>query len=543
MAKRRYHVHALIGQGGFGRVYRATLDAGGGFRKQVAIKLLKPEATAHGIVERFRDEARILALLRDRAFVSVDPPLRLAGCWAVVMDYVEGESARGLFRYGVFPLTVGLEVVQEVARALAWAYPQLGPDWKPLHLLHRDLKPGNLQITTGGEVRILDFGIAKANFEGREAHTTNDWAGTAGFAAPERMEGRDGPEGDVFSAGVVLHVLLTGDKPLGGGVFKPRKGGRQEGVRDALALAEAMMSLDPDARPTMREVESRCEALRKESWGPTLRAWAAEKVVAHQGEILDETCGLTLEEEPEEGAAQASVAPVAERDWGAPRPPVLALAETAVSPSAIPATATQTQWKAAGIGVVGGFGVAVGFAALVAVGLVAGLWIAQQPSVEPAPVAAIAAPTPVTQPATATAPIPEPSPAVAAAAPLTPATPRPAPSGAPAPAPAPVPGGTAAAAPAPVEAPAPEPAPAAAEVAAPGELFPAIFASTPSGAAVWVDGRKLGSTPLVGLQFPEGAHSVRMVLGEAAIERTIQVGPRAPKRHLWKGGDVWQDLP
>ncbi len=213
---RRYTVLELLGEGGFGKVYRARMDGPDGFAKDVAIKLLHDDDFPESIRRRFRDEARILGLLRDRAIITVDPPTRLGGQWAIVMEFVDGVSADWLARRLTIPPTVVLELVQEVARALDVAWRQEGPDGQPLRLLHRDIKPGNLQVTPNGAVKVLDFGIARADFGKREAKTNRHVGGTFGYIAPERIEGIDGPEGDVYALGVVLHELVTGSRPGAG---------------------------------------------------------------------------------------------------------------------------------------------------------------------------------------------------------------------------------------------------------------------------------------------------------------------------------------
>lgn len=147
--RRSYTILAVIGQGGFGTVYRAEMRGSDGFRKVVAVKMMRAHEMPEEDLRRFRDEARILGLVRDRAIVSVDPPTRLAGRLAVVMEYIEGCSAATLVRQGAVPVSVALEITQEIARVLDKVVRLSGPDGRPLNLLHRDLKPGNIQITPG----------------------------------------------------------------------------------------------------------------------------------------------------------------------------------------------------------------------------------------------------------------------------------------------------------------------------------------------------------------------------------------------------------
>ncbi len=294
---RRYRILEVIGEGGFGKVYRARLEGAERFAKEVAIKLLSDADAPDEVLQRFRDESRILGLVRDRAIVTVDPPTRLEGRWAVVMEYVDGMNCRALMKRAPFPPRVALEVVQEVARALDHVYNQPGPDGRPLRLIHRDIKPSNIQITPAGTVKILDFGIARADFDTRESRTRAHIGGTLGYIAPERLQGRDGPAADIYSLGVVLGALLAGRRCTERNRHKIEAWiAEDEDRQRAWTLFEAMTAHTPEARPTAREVEDRCSELIASMPGESLRRWAERNVTDHASLEDDPLVGSVLTE-------------------------------------------------------------------------------------------------------------------------------------------------------------------------------------------------------------------------------------------------------
>ena len=105
---RRYRITHILGKGGFGIVYRARLEGSEGFQKDVAVKLLSDEDPPAEVLTRFRDEARILGLLRDPHIITVDPPTRLGGRWAVVMEFVDGANTADLLKKGTLPPAIAL---------------------------------------------------------------------------------------------------------------------------------------------------------------------------------------------------------------------------------------------------------------------------------------------------------------------------------------------------------------------------------------------------------------------------------------------------
>ena len=297
---RRYRILETLGRGGFGTVYRAELLGTGGFTKQVAIKMLTAEGQASDeIVTRLRDEARILGLLRHRAVVGVDSLARLTEGWAVVMEYVPGVDLTLLVSHGPPPAKVAMEVIEEVSSALHAAYNHINQvTGEPLHLIHRDIKPANIRITGQGEVKVLDFGVAQADFENREARTQSMLFGSFRYMAPERIEGVETTSGDIFGLGLVLAELLSAAR------FKsPPKDSRRYGdylrfIRQAivdkfemfdppltpdqreglLGLVSDMMAFDREDRPTAKDVEQRCRDLRAGMPGAWLRDWAETEI-------------------------------------------------------------------------------------------------------------------------------------------------------------------------------------------------------------------------------------------------------------------------
>ncbi len=277
MQTRSYEIVGLLGFGGSGKVYQAIERDGSGFRRTVAIKVLHDENPSETVLARFRDEVRILGLLRDRAVVSVEPMRQVNGHWSVVMEYVEGATLAQICRRGAVPPRVAAEIIAECARALHKATSLTGPEGQRLAVLHRDLKPANIQVTASGEVKILDFGIARADIAGREVvPETGEIAGTPRFVAPERMCGIETPAGDIFSVGIILADLIHGPnntQPI-------TEDGPDEWPvqQQLLSLSHAMVNPDHTSRPTAREMERECSRIARESPGESLRDWAEHVV-------------------------------------------------------------------------------------------------------------------------------------------------------------------------------------------------------------------------------------------------------------------------
>lgn len=275
----RFRILRRLGEGAFGTVYLA--ESLGGLSRQVAIKVLHPEKRA--MAARLRDEARILSFVRHRSIVRVEDLITLDGHPAMVMEYVEGVDLGQVIQQGPLPWRSAAAIAMEVARALHAAWVQQGPSG-PLHLLHRDIKPANIRLTRNGEVRLLDFGVAHANFASKEASLTQGSMGTLSYMAPERFENQDSTAGDVYALGVTLFEMLIGELP-GSTAMSVDRLPPGRALRDAWAMLSrsnpslfklivCMLSKDPADRPEAREVADTLENLLSELPGSNLNAWA-----------------------------------------------------------------------------------------------------------------------------------------------------------------------------------------------------------------------------------------------------------------------------
>jgi len=295
-ASRTFQIHRCLGVGGFGEVYLASMTSSSGVESDVALKVLHqgldPRSQA---IQRLRDEGRLLGMLQHPSILQIHDLVFLQGRVALVTEYVPGQDLDKCLRG---PSSIGLraavEVIGIVADALdtAWNAPNReGND--SLRLVHRDIKPSNIRLGRHGDVKLLDFGIAKAADSEREAKTrTNMVIGSFMYMPPERFEdGGEAPTSDVYSLGCTLYECISGERVFEGVSTKQQylyalnkqeherfRGGldaKLNEVPEELGnLIREMMRYDPAKRPTMAEVCTRCEGLSDDLPGLRLRQWA-----------------------------------------------------------------------------------------------------------------------------------------------------------------------------------------------------------------------------------------------------------------------------
>lgn len=204
-----YRILREIGSGGMGVVYLAVRDDGA-FRKHVAVKLLKRNHSTHDLIQRFQQERQVLANLDHPNIARIlDGGQTPDGLPYHVMDYIEGLPLDRFCDTQTLDLTDRIRLFQQVVTAVSYLHENL--------VVHRDLKPSNILVTAEGQVKLLDFGIAKMQAPILEAPDLTGPANrllTPNYASPEQVSGAPiSKTSDIYSLGVILYELLTGRLP------------------------------------------------------------------------------------------------------------------------------------------------------------------------------------------------------------------------------------------------------------------------------------------------------------------------------------------
>lgn len=212
----RYRVLDRIAAGGMAEVYLGESAGIEGFRKKVAIKRVLPKLSANSnFINMFLDEARLCAYLNHSRCVQVFDIGQSGGSHFIVMEYVDGADLKQVIEYlaarrRVLPLPVACHIALQICEGLAYAHGALDHDGQPLHIVHRDVSPQNVLMTRYGEVKLVDFGLARASSH-LAAEDEDIVKGKFGYLAPEITRGQGADHrADLFAAGILLWEMLAG---------------------------------------------------------------------------------------------------------------------------------------------------------------------------------------------------------------------------------------------------------------------------------------------------------------------------------------------
>lgn len=215
----RYRIVKRIASGGMAEVYLASVDGPGGFSRPVALKLVLPHLVEQRrFVKLFEQEGRIAAHLNHPNIVQVFELGYEEDELFLVMEFVDGRTLQNVLAAadGPLPLRCALSIMISTATAIHHAHEATNTEGQPLHLVHRDISPSNVMVRHDGQVKVVDFGIAKALTE-TSLTKTGSLKGKAGYMSPEQCRGAPLTRAsDVFNLGILLYELTTGRRAFGG---------------------------------------------------------------------------------------------------------------------------------------------------------------------------------------------------------------------------------------------------------------------------------------------------------------------------------------
>ncbi len=204
---RRYEIIEELGRGGMGRVYRVEDTK---LKQEVALKLIKPEiAKDKKTIERFRNELKLARNIRHKNVCGMFDLGETEGAHFITMEYIRGEDLKSfIHRSGQLAVGTSVRIAKQVCEGLSEAH--------KLGVVHRDLKSNNIMIDKEGNVRIMDFGIARS-LEAKGITGAGVMIGTPEYMSPEQVEGKEVDQrSDIYSLGVILYEMVTGKVPFEG---------------------------------------------------------------------------------------------------------------------------------------------------------------------------------------------------------------------------------------------------------------------------------------------------------------------------------------
>lgn len=305
----RYELLRRIAAGGMGEIWLARTRGAADFEKTCIIKtILSHLSEEHEFVEKFLDEGRLVVKLVHGNIVPVFDLGQEEDTYYLAMEYIPGRDLREVLkrsksRKKLMPVEMAMQIISDVCKGLYYAHQKTDEDGRSLQIVHRDISPSNVLISSEGEVKIIDFGIARAR--GRLSKTVSGRIqGKFCYMSPEQASGKSlDARSDIFSTGVVLYELLTGFRPFEGesdmesldlvrnANFDPPSTLRPEISPELDEIVARALAKDPQER--FQSAEEMHLELMQELYG-TGKAPSARAIADWIGELFPE--GLEREE-------------------------------------------------------------------------------------------------------------------------------------------------------------------------------------------------------------------------------------------------------
>jgi len=523
----RYRLVSLLGEGGMARVYKAVLSGQMGFEKKVALKRIPRAVTQdERMLRALINEARLGGQLTHKNIVETYEFDDVGGHYYLAMEFVDGFTLADVLQAcrenrHWMPTSVVVEIFDNIMKGLVYAHELVDDQGNEQKLVHRDLKPGNIIVSRAGDVKVMDFGIAKAESNLYKTTDSNATKGTPVYMSPEQVRAKDlDQRSDIFSMGSVLHEMLTLQVPFQGeNLVSIVHGILETDLTQPLArvqarcpelvpIVEKMMARDAEGRfESSRAVRLALRGVREKLRpGPTLADWLEEINAELPPSIPNGEFGDDGPPRPvPDAASRTPDTPKPKRSGGSDNGGQKRRRKTNSGASTKARQAKRRKESSNALPIV--FGLAA--AGLIGAGVVGVVvMLSGQQGTASSPAAPATAVTNVEE--KAPAPMPEP-------------TPEPTPQPAPKPAPKPAPRVAAPAPRAPTPAPElePEPTPEAVVSVDPGYLD---LNSRP-WSKVKIDGKEIGTVPIKRHAVPPGPHTVTFVCGpcDTPTERTVVI--------------------
>jgi len=274
--QQRYRVIDRLASGGMAEVFIAESAGIEGFKKRVAIKRVLPHlCEKKRFIAMFLDEARLSAHLSHSNVVQVFDIGVGDNTYFIVMEYVEGADLKRVINYlreqgRAFPIEQAIYVCTKMCEGLAYAHEEVNEKGEPLNAVHRDISPPNVLISRHGEIKIVDFGLAKASTQ-LEKSEAGIIKGKFSYLAPEAAHGREvDARADIFAVGIILWEMLAGRR-----LFQGKSD--YETVKQVQAAAVPdVTKLNPDADAHLQSILARALARDRERRYASARSFASD---------------------------------------------------------------------------------------------------------------------------------------------------------------------------------------------------------------------------------------------------------------------------